>query len=189
KQRRKSIRCSTISGRARPRIFPKSRHRPSWSRAGPTRVSTRGTFEGFKHIASKEKYLVAHGQKKWAHYYVPENMRKLHAFFDHFLKGIDYDLKTMPKVTVEVREKNGVGTTRAENEGPIARTEYTRLYLDASKGTMQREPAKDVATASYDSIVPELGDADHATFDFAFDKDTELTGYMKLRVFMSCEET
>jgi len=158
----------------------------SWTDQG---LHTRGTFEGFKHMGSQQKWLLAHGQKKWAHYYVPENMRRLHVFFDHFLKGIDNDLKTWPKVTVEVREKNGVGTTRAEKEWPIARTEYTRLYLDASKGTMQREPVKDVATASYDSIVPELGDADHATFDFAFDKDTELTGYMKLRVFMSCEET
>ena len=45
----------------------------SWTDQG---LHTRGTFEGFKHIASKQKYLLAHGQKKWAHYYVPENMRQ-----------------------------------------------------------------------------------------------------------------
>ena len=41
----------------------------SWTDQG---LHTRGTFEGFKHIASKQKYLLAHGQKKWAHYYVPK---------------------------------------------------------------------------------------------------------------------
>jgi putative CocE/NonD family hydrolase len=158
----------------------------SWTDQG---LHTRGTFEGFKHIASKHKYLLAHGQKKWAHYYVPENMRRLQAFFDHYLKGVDNEVKTWPKVTVEVREKNGVGKFRAENEWPLARTQYTRLYLDAAARTMQREPVREAATASYNSIVPELAEADRATFDFKFDRPTELTGYMKLRVFMSCDET
>jgi hypothetical protein len=49
----------------------------SWTDQG---LHTRGTFEGFKHIASKQKYLLAHGQKKWAHYYVAENMRRLRDF-------------------------------------------------------------------------------------------------------------
>ena len=32
------------------------------------------------------------------------------------------------------------------------------------------------------------GEAECATFEITFDRDTELTGYMKLRVFMSCAE-
>jgi uncharacterized protein len=158
----------------------------SWTDQG---LHTRGTFEGFKHVASKEKYLVAHGQKKWAHYYVPENMRKLHEFFDHYLKGINNDVKSWPKVTVEVREKNGVAKTRIENEWPLARTQYTRLYLNADNRSLQTVPVPDVSTTSYDSDVPELGEADRAVFDIKFDKTTELTGYMKLHVFMSCAAT
>jgi predicted acyl esterase len=158
----------------------------SWTDQG---LHTRGTFEGFKHIASKEKYLLAHGQKKWAHYYVPENMRKLHEFFDHYLKGADNGVQSWPKVTVEVREKNGVARTRVENEWPLARTQYTKLYLDADNRAMQPSPAPEVSTASYDSDVPELGEADRAVFDIKFDKTTELTGYMKLHVFMSCSAT
>ena len=116
-------------------------------------------------------------------------MRKLHAFFDHYLKGIDSDVTSWPKVTVEVREKNGVGKTRVENEWPLARTRYTKLFLNADRNTLQTEPVPEVDTVSYDSDVPELGEADRAIFDFKFDKPTELTGYTKLRVFMSCTAT
>jgi predicted acyl esterase len=158
----------------------------SWTDQG---LHTRGTFEGFKHIASKEKYLVAHGQKKWAHYYVPENMRKLRSFFDHYLKGADTDVKSWPKVTVEVRERNGVAKTRAENEWPLARTQYTKLHLDAASRKMQTTPVAQASSTSYNPIVPELGEADRAIFDITFDRPTELTGYMKVRVFMSCAET
>jgi putative CocE/NonD family hydrolase len=157
----------------------------SWTDQG---LHTRGTFEGFKHIKSERKWLLAHGQKKWAHYYVPENMRRLRDFFDHVLKGIDNDVKTWPKVTVEVREKNGVAKTRAENEWPIARTQYTRLYLNASNGTMQTAPVTQAASVSFAATVPDpLAEADRVTFDIAFDKDTELTGYMKLHVHMSTD--
>jgi predicted acyl esterase len=156
----------------------------SWTDQG---LHTRGTFEGFKHIASPQKWLLAHGQKKWAHYYVPENMRRLHLFFDHFLKGQDNEVKNWPKVMVEVRESNGVGIFRAEKEWPLARTQYTKLYLNAAKGALEKEPVRETATVSYDSNVPELAEADRAIFDITFDEDTELTGYMKLRVFMSCD--
>ena len=108
----------------------------SWTDQG---LHTRGTFEGFKHIASKQKYLIAHGQKKWAHYYVPENMLRLRAFFDHVLKGADNEVKDWPKVLVEIRERNGVAKLRAESEWPLARTQYTKLYLDAATGRMGTE--------------------------------------------------
>ena len=157
----------------------------SWTDQG---LHTRGTFEGFKHIASKQKYLLAHGQKKWAHYYVPENMRRLRDFFDHVLKGVDNDVKNWPKVQIEVRERNGVASVRAENEWPIARTQYTKLYLNAANGLLQPTPVAQTASVTYGAAVPELAEAERATFEITFDRNTELTGYMKLRVFMSCTE-
>ena len=157
----------------------------SWTDQG---LHTRGTFEGFKHIASKQKYLLAHGQKKWAHYYVPENKRRLRDFFDHVLKGVDNDVKNWPKVQIEVRERNGVASVRAENEWPIARTQYTKLYLDAANGRLEPAPVAQPASVSYGAAVAGLAEAERATFEITFDRATELTGYMKLRVFMSCTE-
>ncbi len=157
----------------------------SWTDQG---LHTRGTFEGFKHIASKQKYLLAHGQKKWAHYYVRDNMRRLRDFFDHVLKGVDNDVKNWPKVQIEVRERDGVAGARTENEWPIARTQYTKLYLNAANGRLQPAPVAQTAAISYGAAVPELAEAERATFEITFDRNTELTGYMKLRVFMSCTE-
>lgn len=157
----------------------------SWTDQG---LHTRGTFEGFKHIASRQKYLLAHGQKKWAHYYVADNMRRLRSFFDYVLKGIDNDVKNWPNVLIEVRERNGVASLRAENEWPIARTQYTKLYLNAANGRLERAPIAQPASISYSAVVAELAEAECAAFEITFDCDTELTGYMKLRVFMSCTE-
>jgi uncharacterized protein len=145
----------------------------SWTDQG---LHTRGTFEGFKHIASKQKYLLAHGQKKWAHYYVPENMQRLRHFFDHVLKGVDNDVKNWPKVLIEVRERNGVAKVRAENEWPLARTHYTKLYLNAARGRLESAPVAQTASVSYGAVVAELAEAERATFIITFDRDTELTG-------------
>jgi len=71
-------------------------------------------------------------------------------FFDHFLKGKDNELKTWPKVTVEVRERHSIGTFRAETEWPLARTHYTPLYLDAD-GAMQHKPAPVATSVGYDA--------------------------------------
>jgi predicted acyl esterase len=153
----------------------------SWTDQG---LHTRGTMEGFKHIASKEKWLEIHGRKKWAYYYVPENVQKLQTFFDHFLRGVDNDLKTWPKVRLEVRERHSVGQFRNENEWPLARTQYTPLYLDAVNGSMRREPVEDMASVAYDATPGGIG---QAVFDIRFDRTTDVVGYTKLRVFMSAE--
>ena len=48
---------------------------------------TRGTLEGFKQIASRQKWLEVHGRKKWAYFYERVPMERLREFFDHFLLG------------------------------------------------------------------------------------------------------
>ncbi len=153
----------------------------SWSDQG---LHTRGTLEGFKKIASKQKWLEVHGRKKWAYYYLPESVERQRAFFDHFLKGLPSPVGEWPKVRLEVREKYYVGSMRPENEWPIARTAYTKLHLDAAHGKMQREPVRAEATQSYDALGSGPG-AHRAEFDFTFIEPTELVGHMKAKLFMA----
>jgi predicted acyl esterase len=101
----------------------------SWTDHG---LHNRGTIEGFKKIASKDKWLLVHGRKKWWHYYQKENVEKQRQFFNRFLKGIDNHVKDWPKVTLEIRERRYVGKNRTENEWPLTRTQYTKLYLNAA---------------------------------------------------------
>jgi predicted acyl esterase len=140
----------------------------SWSDQG---LHLRGTLEMYRRIAAKEKWLDVHGQKKWAHYYRPESRRRQGDFFDHYLKGRDTALAAWPRVRLEIRERAGVAVERAEAEWPLARTDYRPLWLDAAGGAMSPDR-------------PERESAGGTTFDLIFDEDTELTGYMKLRLWI-----
>lgn len=150
----------------------------SWSDHG---LHTRGTLEAYKRVSSPQKWLEVHGRKKWAYYYEPSSVAKLQTFFDHFLKGSDDRVLSWPKVNIEVRERAWVGQFRAENEWPLARTEFRRLYLDASDGGLKPEPPAVEASTSYETP------AGQAEFEHLFAEDTELTGHMALRLWVETD--
>ncbi len=118
----------------------------SWTDHG---LHNRGTIEGFKQISSKDKWLVVHGRKKWWHFYQLENVEKQRQFFNRFLKGIDNHVKDWPKVTIEVRERYYVGETRTENEWPLARTQYTKYFLNAATASLGTTPPAYESAAAY----------------------------------------
>jgi uncharacterized protein len=155
----------------------------SWCDQG---LHTRGTLEGFKHIASEHKWLEVHGRKKWAYYYEPASAARLQVFFDHFLKGEATAIGEWPRVRLEIRERAYVGCMRGENEWPLARTRYTRLHLDARDGSLRPEPIAAAGQCRYEAV-PGLPDADHASFAITFAEPAELTGHARLRLFMSAE--
>jgi predicted acyl esterase len=155
----------------------------SWTDHG---MHTRGTLEGFKKIASEKKWLEVHGRKKWAYYYDLASVRRQQEFFDYFLKGIPTSVTQWPKVRLEVREKFYVGAMKAENEWPIARTQYTKLYLDAKTGSLARGAIAQEASCRYSARGEEQG-SHRAQFDFAFDEPTELIGHMKLKLWAAAE--
>jgi len=155
----------------------------SWTDQG---LHNRGTLEGFKQIASKDKWLLVHGRKKWWHFYQKENVEKQRQFFNRFLKGIDNHVKDWPKVTIEVRERYYVGNSRTENEWPLARTQYSKLFLNASDGKASMSPFEKTGRVRYD--VNDIKDGTQsAHFQFQFDEKTELTGYMKLKLWVQAE--
>jgi predicted acyl esterase len=82
-------------------------------------------------------------------------------------------------VRIEVRERAGVSQWRDEAEWPLARTAYLPLYLDAAAGTLGEGPVAVPGSVSYDTDA-----GGQATFDRTFDEDTELTGHMKLRLWV-----
>ncbi|MGA8011147.1 MAG: CocE/NonD family hydrolase [Candidatus Acidiferrales bacterium] len=153
----------------------------SWTDQG---LHTRGTLEGFKKIASTDKWLEVHGRKKWAYFYEPENVRRQQEFFDSFLKGIPTSVTQWPKVRLEARERFSMGSMKPENEWPISRTQYTKLYLDVKTGSLKRQAVPEEQSYSYDARSEGLG-PHGAQFDLTFEKSTELIGHMKLKVWMA----
>lgn len=140
----------------------------------------RGSLEGFRRISSRQKWLDLHARKKWAHYYHPQSVERLSAFFDHFLKGQKTSLAAWPPVQLEVRETATKGEIRAEAEWPLARTVHTPLFLDAASARLEVSPMAP-AEVRYDA-----GEGE-AQFEYVFPQDTELTGYMSLHLWVEAE--
>ncbi|MDR1322013.1 MAG: CocE/NonD family hydrolase [Gracilibacteraceae bacterium] len=155
----------------------------SWSDHG---LHTRGTLEGFKKISSERKWLEVHGRKKWAYYYDPASLKRQTAFFDHILKGVDNEVLDWPRVNLEVRQKYYVGFTQTEKEWPIARTKYTKFYLNAEDLTLNKEAPLNPAQCSYNALG--VGSTNNClTFSYKCEESMDLIGHMKLKVYMQAD--
>ncbi|MEM8591174.1 MAG: CocE/NonD family hydrolase, partial [Pseudomonadota bacterium] len=149
----------------------------SWSDHG---LHSRGSFEGFKKISSTQKWLYTHGRSKWPVYYSDEAREVQVAFFDHFLKGEDNGFDDTPPVRIEVREDLETYSLRFAGDWPLPETEYQPLYLTAS-GTLGEDLSAAAETRAYDALTGA------AAFRHTFAEDTELTGNMKLKLWVEAD--
>lgn len=147
-------------------------------------IHTYGTFEGWRRISSKDKWLRVHDIQEWPDYYTKENEDDLRKFFDYYLKGeTDNGWQDTPKVRLSVLNPGGKNIiNREENEFPLARTKYTRLYLNAENRKLQLEPVAKENVLTYNSDDPKKRSV---TFKYRFPEKTEITGYIKLRLWVS----
>ncbi len=156
----------------------------SWSDQG---LHTRGSFEGFRHIASEHKWLYTHGRRKWEVYYSSEAREAQKQFFDFFLKGIENGMLSVPHVRLEVRKAYYEQEIRSEQEWPLSETRYQTLYLDGRTGSLVEQPIDATASVAYTSVRTGQGD-DRAVFVHTFRAETELTGYMNLKLWVAAED-
>ena len=107
-----------------------------------------GNVEGFEKAGSSQKWLQMHGGTHWESFYLPEYVQLQKRFFDHFLKGEPNGWEQQPPLLLEVRHVDRF-EPRSEHEWPLARTQWTRWYLDAAHGALSPQPAATTAEASY----------------------------------------
>lgn len=157
----------------------------SWSTHG---LHSRGTFEGYKQASSEDKWLVVHGRKEWETYYLRESLELQKEFFDYFLKGTKNDWRETPRVRYEVREKFYKGYIRSANEWPIPNTQYTELHLNGEAALLQMIPVQNETELTY-LAEPGLTENNEVRFIFTADGDIELTGNMKLKIWVSTDDT
>ena len=151
----------------------------SWSDQG---MHTRGSLEGFTRIASAEKWMYTHGRKKWEMFYSDDAKAAQLRFFEHFLKDAG-TMDGVPPVRLEVRHTETDWTVRDEPTWPVPGTRLTPWYLDAATGGLVGEPVAGESSVAYPADRGRPVQA--ATFTIQFEKDTELTGNMALRVWLS----
>ena len=169
---------------------------PVYQTAGWSHFHLPGSINAFRRCRSHFKWLRAHRDFEWPDTYDPYNLEELRRFYDRYLKDIHNGWEMMPKVRIDVMDGYDVDyqEKRAETSWPIKRTQYKKLYLDASSKldaveepgvektyALATEPVTAESSASYDPDTEEL------RFEFVLPEDTEITGHMNLHLWVSCD--
>ncbi|MGH1348486.1 MAG: CocE/NonD family hydrolase [Nannocystales bacterium] len=146
-------------------------------------LHTRGTIRGFEELGSEQKWLEVHGRKKWEWYYSEQALQRQAQFFDRFLLDEDNGMDDVPTVLYEVRRAQYEGDMRTSEQWPLVST-VTTLSLDATSMTLTELVPEAPGAAHYDVAG---GDSEFVHFSYTFDDDTEITGSMNLRLWVSVE--
>ena len=142
----------------------------------------RGNFEGFMRAASREKWLESHGIEHWTEFYTDYGVKLQKQFFAHYLKG-EETLREWPRVRLQVRHLDRF-EERHEEAWPIPRTRWTKLYLDLKTRALRTDAPDASVRITYDSM------REFVTFiGPALEEDTEITGPLAARLFVSSETT
>jgi len=139
----------------------------------------RGNVEAFERAASRQKWLEMHTDTHFASMYLPEAVALQMKFFDHFLNGDDNGWDSQPPLILTIRDPRGM-YRRNENEWPLARTQWTRYYLDARNEALSADPPTAQGRAEYEAL-----GAGVTLRSAPFDQDTEFTGPVAAKLFVS----
>src|SRR5260221_1333433 len=142
-------------------------------------LHTRGNFEGFVRSRSEKKWLEAHGGSHWAPFYTDYGVGLQKKFFDYFLKGKQNGWDQQPRVLLNVRHPGEKFAPRHENEWPLARTKWTRFYLDGEGLSLSHKEISSNKNLAYDPLGNGL------TFSMDVKQETEITGPAALKLFVS----
>ena len=146
-------------------------------------IHPRGNFNGFTETNAKEKWLEVHGDSHWSLFSSGYGLALQKKFFDHFLKGMDNGWEKMPRVTLNVRHPGEKFVLRHEHEWPLARTQWTKLYLDVAGRALSPKPIDTPAKIQYEAL------GSGVLFSMTLDRPTEITGPIAAKLFISSSTT
>ena len=143
----------------------------------------RGNFEGYMRAGSRQKWLEVHGDTHFTHFYSRYGEALQKRFFGHFLKGEDTGWNKQPRVSLNIRHPGEKFELRAENEWPLARTQWTKYFLRPDGLALSPE-APTAAALSYETT------GDGLTFRTTpLTRSLEVTGPVAARLWISSETT
>jgi len=147
-------------------------------------LHTRGNFEGYLRAGSKQKWLEVHGDTHFTHFYSRYGEALQKRFFGHFLKGEDTGWSKQPRVSLNIRHPGEKFELRAENEWPLARTQWTKYFLHPDGLALTTGAPTVAATLTYETT------GDGLTFSTPpLAKGIEITGPVAARLWISSETT
>lgn len=137
----------------------------------------RGNLEGFLRSGSRKKWLSMHDGTHFESFYLPYYVAMQKRFFEHFLRGDANGWEGEPPVQLSIRRPEGI-ERRMEREWPLARTRWTKFYLDARHASLRWDESDGSGTVEYESDGPGV--------DFVsqpFKEEMEFTGPVALRLW------
>jgi putative CocE/NonD family hydrolase len=173
----------------------------------------RGNTEGYMLAASKHKKLRIHTGTHFHPFHSEEGRMDQLRWLDHWLKGLDTGILDEPPVKLEIRTGGSTKpyAFRTENEWPLARSQWTKLYLKIDReptgtemgveGELASAPPQAAAKLTYpasgmtkagvasgSSLATTHGNVGRSGVSFEtapMDKDTEITGPMVMKLWVS----
>ena len=158
----------------------------------------RGATEGFTRAASKHKKLRIHNGTHYHAFYSENGRQDQLRWFDYWLKGIDTGIMDDPPVKLAIRHGNDAFEWRYEQEWPLARTQWTKLYLDLAKpddsegkginGTLARSNPAQTASRTYEATGGSHGHPPAKGISLVtppMAEDTEITGPVAAQLYVS----
>lgn len=146
-------------------------------------VHSRGSFEAWNRMASKDKYLqiVDGNYYGWPNH---EVSNKLVLFADRYLKDIQHD--DLEKVGIQMRTGDGHWHWRTENDWVIPGTQYVKWHLGVDGSLSQTRPLGPEKIFSYSAEPEPTGGQAGVTFTSeAFQEDVELAGHFTATIQVS----
>jgi uncharacterized protein len=147
-------------------------------------IHTPGTFRGWRHISSQDKWLRIHNTMEWPDFNEEANKRDLLRFFDHYLKGRDNGWENTPRVRYSLLDLDGNDRVNVPaTEFPPDDVTNVKYFLDAASQALTDEPPANTVTTSYDA----RSERDGVSFTVRFDTESELVGYPKVRLWVESD--
>jgi hypothetical protein len=144
-------------------------------------IHPRGNFNGYTETpADTPKWLEVHGDSHWSVFSNNYGLNLQKRFFDYWLKGEKNGWDKQPPVQLNVRHPGEKFVLRHENEWPIARTQWTKFFLDTEGTRLGTSPVARAGRVEYDAT------GKGVTFRTApMAQDTEITGPMMTKLYIS----
>lgn len=141
-----------------------------------------GTFEAFRKadVPEEQKKLIVYPplfpSRPYAWYH-DEGVR----WFDYWVKGVDNGVMDEPRVKIFVM---GINKWKFEREWPLARTQYTKFYLQPEGGLSTQPPAPGSQPETFTQPAPYLDPTVYCLrySTPAFEADTEVTGELSFHL-------
>jgi len=143
-------------------------------------IHPRGNFNAFMEAPASQKWLEVHGDTHWSLFSSGYGLALQKRFFDYFLKGVKNGWDKQPRVQLNIRHPGEKYVLRMENEWPLARTRWTKFYLDPAEMALRRDPLLKAMKIDFEALGKGLTFATPP-----LEEETEITGPISAKLFIS----